>query len=110
MGKTISKSRRDELSRLFSANPHLESILVEMFKRVGGNFKNCTFTGKWYWEHEWTAEGELNFKKWMDGYLQNNKGAHRELTGRIAPSNPAIRKKIVDEFVWQWGWKKKETP
>jgi hypothetical protein len=107
MGKTISKSRRDELSRLFSANPHLESILVEMFKRVGGNFKNCTFKDKWYWEHEWTAEEELNFKKWMDGYL--TAGAIRELTGRCIVTTPSYRQKLIEEFLFQWGWKRKET-
>lgn len=53
---------------------HSQEILKEMCKRVGVDYDTFDFSKKdWYWEHQWSAEQEENFRVWLGKFLKKHK-------------------------------------
>lgn len=109
MGESAGERKKD-LQNFFSQHPHTFHILSEMFRRVGKELKKCTFSSGWFWTASWTKDEELDFKRWMVGYLLEHKQAVCELTHTRPVSkyrNRTFLQQLVDEFIWQYGWKRK---
>ena len=84
----------------------LKEILQEMCKRVNANYDEINFQeDNWYHKYSWTLEEENEFKKWLINYFNNNKSAFK-----VMCKFPSITKieKLVDEFIFQYGWKLKD--
>jgi len=83
-------------------NKYLKTILDEMCKRVGADYGVVNSSDTWYWQFEWTPEQELDFRKWLVGYLMENKDA-RHYFG--LHKNKKEIEEFAKVFVWNYGWK-----
>ena len=62
----------------------------------------------WFLDHSWTVKEEQSFKDWLYNYLQTNKYAVRELSD-MTVRNKTFLRRLVDEIVWNFGWKYSEN-
>lgn len=86
---------------------HLKKILSEMCNRVDTTFDQVDFLKKdWYLKKSWTSKEQESFSDWFVNYLKKNSGARNEIMA-IKSSNTNRVKKVVDEFIFNYGWKTK---
>ena len=87
---------------------HIQIVLRKMCDMVGADADIIDFgESEWYWEHAWTKEQESEFKKWMADYLYNNTQARKEIMSFPRKTKKNC-KEVVDFFVFNHGWKRKE--
>jgi len=85
----------------------LYTILVEMCARVGADINELDFKKEnWYTQYSWTKEEEDSFSEWMIDYLYKNKEA-RERIMRFPRKNKKEIEKVVETFLFDFGWKTK---
>jgi len=89
-------------------NKYLITILKKMCSVVGADYSKIDFKeAQWFWKYEWSQGQEDKFKEWMIKYLTDNKEA-RKFMMEYPRKTKKVIKKLVDEFIWNWGWKVKE--
>jgi len=83
---------------------HLIKIMDKMCSMVGVKREDIDMSKEgWFREHEWTAEQDKEFMKWMLKYLENHPSAQTELYGYVASKKINIQR--VENFCLQYGWK-----
>lgn len=90
--------------------PHLKAVLMEMCSRVEADPSMIdTSEDEWYWKYTWTSEEQESFATWLGDYLVGTKGAAQELSQfpRLM-KNKQSRRKFVDMFLLNYGWKIQE--
>lgn len=85
--------------------PQISVVLKEMFKRVGATYnEDLVQDDGWYLKYSWPKVEEDEFKEWFTDYLYNNVQARKEIMAFPRKNKVHIRK-VVEEFVWNYGWK-----
>ena len=86
---------------------HLKTVLDQMCTWVNADETIIDFSApEWYYLHEWSEEGQSNFKAWMISYLMNSKEARQELLA-FSVKNKQHIEKAVNEFIFNYGWRLK---
>lgn len=91
-------------------NKHLQEVLVEMCSRVDADPSTIDVKEEdWYLKYTWTAQEQESFADWLGDYVLTNKGAAKELVQfPNLIKNKQQRKKFVDMFLLNYGWKVQE--
>jgi hypothetical protein len=96
---------KKEVKKLFNENPHLKVVFSKMLEYGGFDIEKFSFGSDWYFKYAWDKKEEADFRKWLEKYLTKEKGAFKEFTDSM--KNPKNIKKVVEELVWNYGWKSK---
>lgn len=87
---------------------HLKIILTKMCEWVDADVNTLDFSEQeWYHKYTWADEQQNEFKAWMINYLKTNKEARYELMAFPNTDKKRIEK-LVDEFIFNYGWVGKE--
>jgi len=87
-------------------NDELKIILRKMCESVGADFDTIDFNKKdWFWDHEWTAEQEEEFRKWL---LQHLKKLPMKRFRQLYSSGKYQLEKKVMWFCMMYAWKIKQ--
>jgi hypothetical protein len=81
--------------------------------------KMCTYVGvdsatidttktRWFSKHSWTIEQEEDFKQWLYTQLRSNRPYRLALLNFPNRSEKSYLKRVVEQFVFSYGWKIKE--
>ena len=88
---------------------HLAVVLREMCDRVGADADKINFkSNDWFLKNEWTMKEQDRFKEWFIGYLWDNVEARKELLVSSKKNKKTIEK-AVDLFLFDYGWRFKDT-
>ena len=79
-------------------------VLRRQCSVAGVQYEKVNFNGDWYMKHSWIKAREEHFKKWLTAYVGGN---FKEFAERGYKSKRRV-KKIVDEWIFAYGWKIKE--
>jgi len=90
-------------------NEYIIKILEKMFEMVYEKYTpEFIKQPNWYWLKTWDKDTENEFSEWMFAYLKRSKDARTAVMKRPS-KDPKLIKKVVSEFIWQYGWKVKEN-
>lgn len=106
----MGRSKEEEIREFLESHPHHARIFKKLLEIAGKEYDKFKFSKQmWFLDYMWTEEQEKAFKDWLFTYLKNEKYAIWELTESRRRTKSYIQK-IVDEFVWNYGWKSKPLP
>jgi len=89
---------------------HLTIILREMCDRVGADFNKIEFDKpEWFWQYSWSYQDQCAFSEWMVDYLYNSTEARNEIMEYPRGKAKYKIRKVVNWFVFNYGWKNNET-
>ena len=95
----------EELNTEFKERfPHSYQLCCYMCFAVGADPRKINFQkNRWWRKHTWTAGQGTMFREQAIQYLMNSKEARYEIM-KWPRKHKASIAKVVDEFIWNYGW------
>ena len=88
-------------------NKELETILKKMCSIVNATYDTIDFKkAKWFHQYEWTLKQENKFKEWMVKLLDSNLKVRNSIM-QYPQKNKKNIQRVVNEFIFNYGWKTK---